>query len=113
MQDRFKFRIPMFSDKNHFCEFQYLELGDAIECTLCGHNGEPEQCTGYNDKNGVLVYENDFVKSYNDEICKISYDDEFGSLWIESNDNNHPMCNLNFKFEIIGNIYENPELLEV
>lgn len=41
MQDRFKFRIPMFTDKGSFIGFQYLELGDFIECTLCGTNGEP------------------------------------------------------------------------
>lgn len=111
MEDRFKFRMPMFSDKGNFCEFQYLELGDWIECSLAGSNGEPEQCVGYKDNKGTLVYHNDIVKSYNDEICLIDWDDEFGCLFINSKDNSHPMSNLDFKFEIIGNIHQNKDLL--
>ena len=55
MNNRFKFRIPMFTDKDTFTEFQYLELGEQEECTLCGYNGEPQQCTGFKDKNGKLI----------------------------------------------------------
>ena len=55
MQDRFKFRIPEFTDKGTFTEFQYVELGDEIWGTLCGENGKPQQCTGLKDKNGKPI----------------------------------------------------------
>ena len=118
MQDRFKFRIPMFTDKGNFQDFQYLELGEQEECTLCGYNGEPQQCTGLKDNNGKLIYEGDILKQpdgiidyvYWSDGCYIhngtaitNYDVAYqGDNWAKEV-NTH---------ELIGNIYENPELLE-
>ena len=122
MQDRFKFRIPMFTDKGTFMEFQYLELGDFIECTLCGTNGEPQQCTGLKDINGNLIYEGDIIQipddydTYGMFACekreiyfneggfrlKPKWDKNSRGNWLEDTKD----------FEVIGNIYENPKLLE-
>lgn len=127
MQDRFRFRIPMFTDKDSFIEFQYVELGDDIEVTLCGYNKEPQQCTGLKDKNGKLIYEGDIV-SVKVEIQDFFGEDEYysnnykgeiifekGEIAIDVIDTTkHPIL-LYYHAkdcEVIGNIYENPELLK-
>ena len=116
MQDRFKFRIPMFTDKGSFMEFQYLELGEQEECTLCGYNGEPQQCTGLKDNNGKLIYIGDVVKDdATNSIFKVG--EKKCAIYLENNEYIGYFHKLSMDFakkrlETIGNIYQNPELLE-
>ena len=85
------------------------------------HNGWPTNWTGWNtimqstglkDKKGVLIYEGDIVKQFGCPILfEIGFDKcSFFALGINST------MRLRFhqpygEIEIIGNIYENPELL--
>ena len=113
-KDRFNFRIPMFTDKGSFMEFQYVEFGDFVECTLCCTNGEPQQCTGLKDKNGKLVYEGDVIKWGGTKFVIVW---QFYKYALKKDINQKPIdyvlsCFDGTEFEIIGNIYENKDLLE-
>lgn len=106
---RLKFRIPMFTDKGTFTEFQYLELGDEIETTLCGYNGDPQFCTGIKIKKKFL-YEGDIVHDpYLNENFIIKYDeDNLGFVF--ANDANTYGSEQFEELTILGNPYENPDI---
>lgn len=75
------------------------------------------QSTGLKDKNGKEIFEGDIVLVL-DSPYTVFYDNEKGSYRLKPHDdrwNVDYMSNFSHggNFEIIGNIYENPELLEV
>jgi hypothetical protein len=74
-----------------------------------------EQCTGLKDKNGKLIYEGDIVNyyAYGRWITKKIH---WNGRWYQLGDADIILCDMeieDFSIEIIGNIHENPELLEV
>lgn len=109
-QDRLKFRIPMFTDKDSFIEFQYIELGDCIESTLCGYNGNPQFCTGLKDMNDKLIYEGDVVYDpYLNENFIVKYDDNSLGFVFEASGESYGVEQFE-KLLLLGNLHENPDL---
>ena len=121
MNDRFKFRIPMFTDKGTFIEFQYIELGDEIEYTLCGYNEKPQQCTELKDKDGKLIYEGDILGGIYENLF-IHWCDkckqfqlkarDYGCMACEGDIHWYEVVEDNNKLEVIGNIYQDEEVLD-
>jgi len=72
-----------------------------------------EQFTGLYDKNGKEIYEGDIIDSYDNDSYKyvIKWNDRLASFTCVSDDG-HDDEYMHTIVEIIGNIHENPELIE-
>lgn len=91
-----------------------IVMHEVIPDTIC-------QCTGLKDKNGKLIWENDICdrKEEYPEIVKYNNGDwTLDYSYSKGKESGYCYCNLGFyalerKYvEVIGNTFDNPELLE-
>ena len=143
MQDRFKFRAVLHQNKyeeyrlekfshqrvfdvmsiNLGIEYSTIEIiaeypnGDWAVREIDDEDIDLIQCTGLKDKNGTLIYMGDIVKDdATNSIYKVG--EKKCAIYLENDEYIGYFHELSMAFaekrlEVIGNIYENPELLEV
>lgn len=137
MEDKFKLKIYDKRDnklKSIFGYISSLEFTDLVSIQWANGTYEASiflkdlifvQCTGLKDKNGKLIREGDILfEDWKNEVYPkgkywiVKWDDNYAGFYIEMI---NPSKFEKFKewhlvrhdldYEVIGNIYENPELL--
>ena len=115
MKREIKFRQAIFTD-GKFSRFRYWGfLENGFSSPVDGGDGvlESQQFTGLT-RNGIEIYEGDILQYFSHQL-QVVWNDEhycYAGKDLQSGYTSD-LAALSFsRFEVIGNIYENPELLE-
>lgn len=117
--DRFKFRVFSKSTQKLMIPDIFDYWSDSFGEIVEDKDNIVEQCTGLKDKNGKLIYEGDICIPAKDMADKAGevYRAKSGAYFIKGRMKSGMEYDFgiywhHYMYEIIGNIHENPELLE-
>lgn len=106
-------------DEIHWDRGQLDFIGDAITFMRKADEIELMKSTGLKDKNGQEIFEKDIV-DYNGRKAIIKWHGSYATFIYRFVDELQkraadwkPLYLSYYRFEVVGNIYENPELMEV
>ena len=104
------------SENNYHHYIQPLDENGRLDIIRRVHPATVGQFIGLTDQNGTNIFEGDIVScrtsAYFFEKCKVVYESCYARYClIDKHGYKYPMDE-SFEYEIIGNIYDNPELLE-
>ena len=119
-----KIRVYNFESCEMLIANDYEELSELFMALNADDSlySEPMQSTGLYDKNGKEIFESDILKCTSIDCClwyeTVSWDSTIAGF--ATHQNGYDATPIEYitdskaiTIEIIGNIYENPELLEV
>ena len=127
IQDRFKFRVVYYNDveKKYFIfEPDLISSDGTAKAYAYGESGADEyydtvtlnQCIGLKDDDGKLIFEGDIIRVFHLSGTmqgNIFFDVvKWNNLRHRFDTENHGIIDEDDVLKVVGNIYENPELLE-
>lgn len=109
-------KMDNYIDHISWLEDELYCIGDGITYMVSAEDLELMQSTGLVDKNGKEIFEGDIVKMSKDVYSEPTYYEVVrhrgGAYRLESKQHGCELWLRHTDCEVVGNIYENPELLE-
>ena len=109
-------KMDNYIDHISWLEDELYCIGDGITYMVSAEDLELMQSTGLVDKNGKEIFEGDIVKMSKDVYSEPTYYEVVrhrgGAYRLESKKHGCELWLRHADCEVVGNVYENPELLE-